>query len=122
MNNIKDFTDLLVWKMGHKLVIQIYKTTETFPEKEKFGLVSQMRRAAVSVTSNITEGFGRKSAKEKIQFYYIANGSITEVKNQLLICRDVQLITKERFLYLLEYLNKTQKLLYGLIKSTKKNL
>ena len=81
---IQKFTDLRVWKEGHKLVLNTYRLTTFFPKEELFGLVSQMRRSAVSITSNIAEGFSRKSYKEKIQFYYIALGSITELQNQLL--------------------------------------
>jgi hypothetical protein len=67
-SKIKSFTDLIAWKEGHKLVIIIYKTTEKFPQKEIFSLTDQMRRCAVSITSNIAEGFSRQGHKEKIQF------------------------------------------------------
>ncbi len=67
---IKTFTDLKAWQEGHKLVILIYKIIKLFPKEETYSLVDQMRRAATSVTSNIAEGFGRHSYKEKIQFYY----------------------------------------------------
>jgi four helix bundle protein len=86
---IKSFTDLKAWQEGHKLVLIIYKETEKFPKKEIFGLTSQMRRAAVSVTSNIAEGFSRNTNKDKCQFYSNALGSLTELQNQLLITRDV---------------------------------
>lgn len=69
---ISSFTDLNTWKEGHKLVIWIYKITENFPQKEIFGLTNQMRRAAVSVTSNVAEGFSRFTAKDKHHFYSIA--------------------------------------------------
>ena len=62
---IKSFTDLNAWKEGHKLVLQVYKITSDFPQGEKFGLIDQMRRCAVSITSNISEGFSRKTKKEK---------------------------------------------------------
>jgi four helix bundle protein len=77
---IKEFTDLRVWQEAHKLVLFIYKNTGSFPTDEKFGLKNQMRRTAVSVTSNIAEGFRRHGYKEKIQFYYLAQGSLTELK------------------------------------------
>ena len=73
---IKEFTDLIVWQKGHKLVLTVYLVTKKFPREELFGLSSQMRRAGVSITSNIAEGFGRKGFKEKIQFYYLAKGSL----------------------------------------------
>ena len=86
---ITSFTDLIAWKEGHKLVLMIYKITESFPPKEIYGLTNQMRRAAVSITSNIAEGFKRKTTKDKIQFYSISHGSLAELQNQMLIARDL---------------------------------
>ncbi len=97
---IQSFTQLEVWKLAHLLVIEIYKTTELFPVKEKFGLTSQMRRSALSITSNIAEGFGRRSKKEKIQFYYIAKGSVTELQNQMLLSKDLEYLEKSKFEHL----------------------
>ena len=72
---IKSFTDLDTWKEGHKLVLLIYESTKSFPKEERFALTDQIRRAAVSITSNIAEGFSRQSLREKIQFYSISKGS-----------------------------------------------
>ncbi len=116
---IKSFTDLLAWKEGHALVVLVYKVTDNFPEKEKFCLISQMTRSALSVTSNIAEGFGRQTYKDKIRFYYQAQGSLTELKNQILVAKDVGLLKKEDFDLLAEKANKTHMLLQGLIKSSK---
>jgi four helix bundle protein len=80
---IRSFTDLDAWKKGHELVLMVYKITKSFPNEEVFGLTIQMRRSAVSSTSNIAEGFSRHTHKEKIQFYSIALGSVTELQNQL---------------------------------------
>ncbi|MCK5416572.1 four helix bundle protein [Candidatus Parcubacteria bacterium] len=118
-NKIKTFTDLLVWKEGHKLVLEIYKVTKDFPRDEIFGLVSQMRRCSISITSNVAEGFGRKGYKEKIQFYYLAQGSMTELKNQLLIARDVGYLNENIFNKIAEISNNTHALLQGLIKKSK---
>jgi four helix bundle protein len=96
-NKIRSFTDLNAWKEAHKLALMIYKTTENFPGKENFGLVSQMRRSAVSISSNIAEGFSRATAKDKYQFYSIAQGSLTELQNQLLIAKDVGYMLKDEF-------------------------
>ena len=116
---IKSFTDLNAWKEGHKLVLMIYDITKQFPKEEIFGLVSQIRRCAVSITSNIAEGFSRLSYKEKARFYSISLGSTTELQNQLLIAKDVNYITKEQFQNIAEQSIKVHKITNGLIKSSK---
>lgn len=117
--SIKEFTDLLVWQEGHKLVLIIYRTTKQFPKEEMYSLIDQMRRAVISITSNIAEGFGRQSYKEKIQFYYLAQGSLTELKNQLFIAKDVGYLSENDFSLNLQQLSKTHQLLQGLIKKSK---
>ena len=122
MNNdekIRTFTDLYAWQEAHKLVLMIYKTTKEFPKEELFGLVSKIRRAVVSITSNIAEGFSRQSYKEKIQFYSMAQGSNTEVQNQLLIAKDIDYISQENFKEIVEQSTTVHKLLNGLIKKSK---
>jgi len=116
---IKSFTDLEVWKEGHKLVILVYRETELFPQKEIFALTNQMRRCVVSVTSNIAEGFSRQSYKEKVQFYCMAQGSLTELQNQLLIARDVGFLTKEKFKQLADQSVIVHRIMSGLIKKSK---
>ena len=111
---IRSFTDLKAWQEGHKLVLMIYKITDKFPDKEKFGLVSQMRRAAVSITSNIAEGFSRNSNKEKCQFYLISQGSLTELQNQLLIARDVNYLKENDFQKIAKQTIIVNKLINGL--------
>ena len=118
-SSIKSFTDLTTWQKGHELVIRIYKMTANFPSAEHFGLVSQMRRAAVSITSNIAEGFSRDSYADKKHFYIMAHGSLTELQNQLLISRDVDLIQPDMFDNIAEMTVAVHKMLTGLIKSTK---
>lgn len=119
-NKIKSFTDLLTWKESHKLVLMIYNVTSNFPKTETYSLVDQMRRAALSITSNIAEGFGRQSYKEKVHFYYTAQGSISELKNQILVARDVGYLTSEKvFNELVEQANASHKLLIGLTKKTR---
>jgi four helix bundle protein len=116
---LKSFTSLDAWKEGHKLVLLIYELTKSFPKEEIFGLVSQMRRCAVSITSNIAEGFSRQSYKEKLQFYSIALGSVTELQNQLLIAKDVGFISKEKFQEIANQSVKVHKIINGLIKKSK---
>lgn len=123
MNNddkkIKSFTDLNTWKEGHKLVLMIYKTTRNFPREEQFGLVNQLRRASVSFTSNIAEGFSRNSYKEKLNFYSMALGSLTEVQSQLLIAKDVGYIDVDDFNKISEQTILVNKISNGLIKKSK---
>lgn len=116
---ITKFTDLKAWQEGHKLVIQIYKTTSKFPQKETYALSNQMQRCSTSITSNIAEGFGRRSYKEKLQFYYQAQGSLTELKNQLLIARDVGYLKTDLFNQLAIQSNIAHQLLQGLITKTR---
>lgn len=119
---IVKYTDLIVWRESRKLATLVYELTKKFPSTEVYGLTSQMRRAAVSIPSNIAEGFGRASAKEKNQFYYIANGSLLEVETQGYIALDVDLLSKQNLQQLLQQTTVTQKLLYGLIKANKERL
>jgi four helix bundle protein len=95
----------------------IYKVTKTFPKEECYGLVSQLRRAAVSVSSNIAEGFRRKSATEKVHFYTMALSSLTEIQSQSLVARDIAHLTIEVFQPLAEQSNRVGKLINGLAKS-----
>lgn len=122
MNNtqkITRFTDIKAWQEAHKVVIDIYGITKKFPKSEIFGLISQMQRAAVSMTSNIAEGFGRKSYKEKVQFYYQAQGSLIELENQLLVCKDIHYIDKELFNKIAKQIVIAHQLLIGLIQKSK---
>jgi four helix bundle protein len=121
-HKITSFTDIKVWQEGHQLVIMIYKETDCFPKREVYSLIDQMRRAAVSVTSNIAEGFGRNGYKDRLRFYYQAQGSLTELKNQLLVAKDVGYIEQENFVGLADQINHTHRLLQGFIKKTRSYL
>lgn len=116
---LKYFTDLVAWQEGHKLVLMIYKETELFPREEKYGIVSQIRRAAVSITSNLAEGFSRQSYKEKSQFYSISLGSITELQNQLIISKDLKYVGESTFDSIIAQSVTVHKITNGLIKSSK---
>ena len=119
---IKSFTDLRVWQEGHALAIAVYEVTRSFPREEAYSLTDQMRRAVVSITSNVAEGFGRQTYKEKIQFYYMAHGSLTELKNQLLLAKDIGYLKKSDLDRLAPIANNTHKLLQGLIRKSKEIL
>ena len=86
---VEKFEDLLVWQKAHQLVLEIYTVTKRFPAEEKFGLVAQMRRAAVSVAANIVEGFRKRGKKDKVNFYNIAQGSLEELRYYVLLSRDL---------------------------------
>lgn len=118
-SKINNFTDLKVWQEAHKLALYVYAATEQYPKYELFGLTNQLRRAAVSVTSNIAEGFSRISNREKLQFYNIAHGSLTEIQNQLILSKDLKYITQDSFENILNQLVYTHKILNSFISSTK---
>lgn len=114
---IKSFKDLDAWRIGHEFVLAIYKLTKKFPKEEMFGLISQLQRCAVSITSNIAEGFSRQSYKEKIQFYSMALGSLTEAQNQITIALDLKYLSHDEYTVLEETTIRLHKLINGLIKS-----
>lgn len=96
MEKIKNFTNLNTWKYAHQLVLKVYSLVKKFPNREQFILTSQILRSVISFTSNLAEGFGR-GGKEKIQFYFLAQFSLTEVQNQLIMARDVGYIRAREF-------------------------
>lgn len=119
VQKITSFTKLDAWREGHKLVLLVYSHTKPFPKDETVGLTGQMRRCAVSITSNISEGFSRQSWKEKLQFYSISLGSITELQNQLIISRDVGYLNVHIFSLIANQSVIVSKLVNGLIKKAK---
>jgi len=119
---IESFTNLVAWQEGHRLVLFTYKVTKTFPKEELFGLVNQMRRCSVSITSNIAEGFSRASWREKIQFYSVSLGSLTELQNQSLIAKDIGYIEISEFQKIAELSIHVGKLIQGLIKKSRSML
>jgi four helix bundle protein len=89
MEKIRNFKDLRMWQQGIQVVKQVYLVTRSFPAEERFGLVQQMRKAAVSIPSNIAEGFNRRHLAEKLQFLGIAAGSSAELETQIIIAREI---------------------------------
>lgn len=116
---ISSFKDLIVWQQAHKLTLEIYNLSRSFPKEELFSLTNQLRRAALSITSNIAEGFSRQSPKEKIHFYYVARGSLTEVENQLTLAKDLEYLPEQTYASLEGQVISIQRLLNRLITSTK---
>ncbi|MBT5807875.1 four helix bundle protein [Candidatus Uhrbacteria bacterium] len=117
---IREFTDLIAWQKGHELVLEIYRVTNSFPDLERFGLISQMRRSAASITANIAEGFGRRGMADKVRFYDISMGSLYELQDQLLISVDVKYLQEEDYLLCKRLAGDTQRLIKGLIGSIRK--
>lgn len=90
MNKSKVFTDLIVWQKAHSFVLDVYKSTRSFPKEEIYGLTSQFRRAAVSVAANIAEGFKRLGKRDKARFYNIAQSSLEECRYYIILSRDLE--------------------------------
>ena len=114
---IKDFDDLEAWKKGHQLVLEIYKITKGFPKEEKFGVIDQLRRAVSSITANIAEGFSRYHFNDKSRFYYQSRGSVSEVKNFILLSKDLGYIDQQKCENLVAMTIEVQRLINGLIRS-----
>ena len=114
--------DLRVWQQSIEMVTSIYKMTMTFPKDEIFGLVSQMRRAAVSVPSNIAEGYARGTDNEKLHFLRISSGSMSEIETQLMLSLKLGYIGQETYSELSEQITSVWKQLNALISSIKKRL
>lgn len=110
------YTDLEVWKYARKLASNVYQLTHKFPDREKFGLSNQLRRAAISISSNIAEGCGRISFKDCTRFLYVARGSLYEIESQLYVALDLNYLNKKEFEALHTDIITTKKLLNGFIK------
>ena len=117
MSRINSAEELEVFKRSHKLTLDIYKVTESFPQAEKFGLVTQMRRAAVSIGSNLLEGSHRLSRKEFRQFVGISKGSAGELKYHLLLAKDLGYIPESDYCSLKAEVEQVSMMLNGLVKS-----
>ncbi|WP_372649456.1 four helix bundle protein [Draconibacterium sp.] len=113
------FKELKVWQKGRVLVKEIYQATHAFPKDELFGIVSQMRRAAVSIPTNIAEGCGRNSDKELGRFLDIANGSAFELETLMILSLDLEYLSQNKFEEFDAKLNEVQKMIFGLKQSLK---
>ncbi len=118
MKTISTFSDLESWKQAHELVALIYLLTNSFPQTEIYGLTSQLRRASVSVTANIAEGFSRFHYKDRLRFYYDARGSLSEVQSELMDAQNIGILSKENFDQAFALTEKVHLILGGLIRKT----
>ncbi len=114
--------DLKVWQNSVNLAVDVYLATSVFPNDEKFGMTSQMRRASVSIPSNIAEGAARRSLKEFSQFLYIAAGSVSELSTQILISEQTGLLLSASAKDLMDKTEEVTKMIHGLIRSVEKKL
>ena len=118
---LKNFKELNVWQKAYHLCLEIYRVTRKFPKEEIYGLTSQIRRSAVSIPSNIAEGYGRKTTGEYIQALYVAYGSNCELEIQTLLSGDLGFVGKEDLSRLQKEIGDVERMLKGLIKSLYKN-
>ncbi|MBP9690500.1 four helix bundle protein [Candidatus Woesebacteria bacterium] len=114
---ITSFKDLVAWQKGHNLVLQLYKVTSRFPTTEQFGLSNQLRRAGVSITSNISEGFYRRTAVDKNSFYTVSLGSLGEVWNQITIANDLGYISQAQYEELEIQISEVMRILRALMQT-----
>jgi four helix bundle protein len=115
MGKLESYRDLEVWKQTKDLVRLIYEVTKAFPKEEQFGLTNQLRRASVSIPSNIAEGCGRNHSKDSIQFFFISRGSLYEVETQIIVSFDLGYITIEEQNSILDNIKSCKRLLNGFI-------
>ena len=113
---IKNFKDLIIWQESIDLVEEIYKSTKSFPNEEIYGIISQMRRSAVSIPSNIAEGFMRQHNKEFKQFLFIALASSAETETQLIISKKLRYIDDKELIFLSERIDRLNRKIMSLIK------
>lgn len=116
LTKARNFRDLEVWKLGKEIVLQVYPITKDFPKGEMYGIVTQMRRAAVSIPSNVAEGFNRFHHREYRQFLYVALGSCAELETQTEVSFGLSYISDKAKTDLLEQLDHEQRMLRNLIK------
>ncbi len=114
---LKNYRDLKVWQKSYRLCLDLYRITKKFPKEERYGLTSQIRRAAVSIPSNIAEGYGRKTTADYLRFLYIAYGSIGELETQLLLSGDLNYVNQENLKALKDGTEEVERMLKAMIKS-----
>jgi len=115
MNSNKSYTDLDVWKKSRELVKQVYSLTDTFPKEETYSLTSQVKRAVISVPSNIAEGIARRSNRETIQFLYISKGSLYELETQFFLASDLGYLNGLQLESIMKNIEECKKLISGFI-------
>ncbi len=114
---VRHYSDLHIWQRSYKVVLRMYRLTQAFPDHERFGLVAQIRRAAVSVPSNIAEGYSRGTTRDYLRFLWMANGSIAELETQLNLARDLSYSPRPDTEAVLTELKEIRRMLRAMIRS-----
>ena len=117
MSKIMDYKDLAAWQKGRQLVREIYNLTKRLPKEEMYDMTSQIHRSAISIPSNIAEGYGRNYLQDYIRFLRIARGSCYELETQLILCEDLGYFSQTDAEQAVALLHETQKILTGLLRS-----
>lgn len=112
---VKSHKDLLVWQKSIVFVKELYTVTQSFPKEELYGITSQMRRAAVSIPSNISEGYGRCHDRELIHFLYISLGSAAEIETQLIVCKEIGLLPDDKYKFFMDSISEIIRMLSALV-------
>lgn len=119
---LKTYKELLVWQKAFRLCTAVYRVTKKFPVEERYGLTAQIRRAAVSIPSNIAEGYGRGTTRDYVRFLWIANGSLAELETQLLLAREFDYLSEENMHAASEDHAEVERMLAALIRSLEAKL
>ena len=117
----RNYRDLIVWQRAHEFVLNVYRFTNSFPTDERFGLTSQLRRAAVSVPSNLVEGCGRGTDADLCRFCDIAMGSANEAEYQTLLATELGYLSDEQFQHLSDQIAQVKKMLYRFIEHLRRS-
>ena len=121
MEKSRSFEDLIVWQKAHLFVLRVYSVSATFPKSEVYGLISQYRRAAVSIAANIAEGYKRTGTADKLRFMNIAQASLEECRYYIILAKDLKYTTNEDSQDLRSKIEEVSKLLYSYTKAMKQN-
>ncbi|TVQ59010.1 MAG: four helix bundle protein [Phycisphaerales bacterium] len=117
---VNTYRDLIAWQKAFTLGISVYRLTKSMPDNERFGLISQLRRSAVSVPSNIAEGYGRGSTNDYVRFLKVARGSLYELETQLLLANELEYVPQDAAKQILDELAETERVLAGLIRGVER--
>jgi len=119
MDKTTSYKQLICWQKAHQFVLDVYATRQSFPSTENYGLTSQFRRAAVSIAANIAEGYRKTGSLDKLRFYNIAQGSLSECDYYLLLCKDLEYFEERKYIILNEQIEEVSRLLSSYYRAVK---